>query len=363
MKKHVLHLFFLSLLVYYPLYSTAQITISASDIGQFYTIGNTITERFDTLPKNYDIGMPGANNTWDFSVSGLQSLTQMVIDPNNTTAAESFPEANIAFEFDFEEEGVTGVSYNFLTLSDSELTFWGTYSFSQQAGTDYEQIIMNNPARRALALPLTFGSSWSYNGTQTISTNFDGSSFSQENNLDYTYEVDAYGSIIFPDGSNSQALRIKETQTIVTEVVPGFPMTTNSVDFVFLAQDGQVLALSAEAASPANQGTIQGTLSWSVADLSSSAQELLNQGFLISAIAPNPVQQNAQVSYHLPRATNIQLQLLDLHGRIVKILMQGRQAAGPHQLTFSVDQLPSGSYTLSLRTSKGALSQKILVQH
>ncbi|HKK76880.1 MAG TPA: T9SS type A sorting domain-containing protein [Saprospiraceae bacterium] len=363
MKKYLIHLLIFSLFAVCPSKITAQIIIGGTNFSDFFAEGNVITERFDTTSQTYDIGMPGAGNNWDFSAENLGTASQLVVDPASTPAASNFQDANISIVLDFEEQGVTGSLYNYLSLDDSGLNFLGSYSASDQQNQDFEQLITNTPPRLELPIPLSYEAIWSYEGLQAISTNFDGGNFTQENILEFDGEVDAYGNITLPDGGTSEALRIKETRRSTSEPVPGFPIVVESVSFVFMTEDGDVLTIAADAASPSDQGMIQGTLSWTSPDLSSAAQKLLDEGFHLSNISPNPVKESAQIWYDLPSAENIQVFLFDINGRPVKKLVQAKQAAGRHTLIIPTSDLPAGQYIISLTAKNGVLSRKLLVKH
>ena len=79
-----------------PLFLNAQITMTQ---GDFPSIGDVLVDAVDTLADTLDVGMPGPNQSWDFSdlQEGLVAVTA-VIDPDTTALAADFPDANVAFE-------------------------------------------------------------------------------------------------------------------------------------------------------------------------------------------------------------------------------------------------------------------------
>lgn len=64
--------------------------------------------------------------------------------------------------------------------------------------------------------------------------------------------------------------------------------------------------------------------------------------------APNPVSGSALLSYFLPVAGPVRLELYDVAGRLVRRLTEGEREAGRGTITAALDDLPSGSYTVLL---------------
>ncbi|WP_345113111.1 CehA/McbA family metallohydrolase [Hymenobacter algoricola] len=82
-------------------------------------------------------------------------------------------------------------------------------------------------------------------------------------------------------------------------------------------------------------------------------------------VFPNPVQGGAvTLSYGLPTATRVTLEVLDNLGRTVSVLAQDEaQSAGPHAYTLPVSQLSlaPGLYTVRLVQAAGTTYRKLLV--
>lgn len=81
---------------------------------------------------------------------------------------------------------------------------------------------------------------------------------------------------------------------------------------------------------------------------------------------PNPVRGQTLVSWSLPAAMPVELNIVDIRGRIIRQLFRGRQSAGTHQLYWngqeqSGKKVSSGLYLLHLVTPQKVLVQKLTV--
>ena len=65
--------------------------------------------------------------------------------------------------------------------------------------------------------------------------------------ISHQSSVDGYGTLILPDGSSQEALRIKSVETSDGEV---------TTSFLFLAKNGAYLGIEAEESTPGDEGTI-----------------------------------------------------------------------------------------------------------
>jgi hypothetical protein len=78
-----------------------------------------------------------------------------------------------------------------------------------------------------------------------------------------------------------------------------------------------------------------------------------NNGDEIIGIVPNPATDQLQVDLLLGTDGPVTLEVCDFFGRCRALLDLGLQTAGIHTATLSIVDLPTGSYTLRLRTSSG----------
>ena len=88
------------------------------------------------------------------------------------------------------------------------------------------------------------------------------------------------------------------------------------------------------------------------ASTSASAKTALNPSY------PNPFNSETILSYTLPTASDIRLEVFTLSGQRVAVLHEGFQVAGYHTIAMDASALASGVYLYRLTTPEGRFVQK-----
>lgn len=76
---------------------------------------------------------------------------------------------------------------------------------------------------------------------------------------------------------------------------------------------------------------------------------------------PNPFNPSTQIDFSLPQTSDVQLTVYDMLGRRVATLVDGKQRAGQHSVTFDASNLSSGVYIYQLKTDGFSKSKKMLL--
>ncbi len=77
--------------------------------------------------------------------------------------------------------------------------------------------------------------------------------------------------------------------------------------------------------------------------------------------APNPFSSSALLSYELSVEAPVTLRVLDVRGRELRTLVEGRQPAGLHVARFAAGDLPPGVYFVHLRSGAFSRSQRVVL--
>jgi len=84
-------------------------------------------------------------------------------------------------------------------------------------------------------------------------------------------------------------------------------------------------------------------------------------GFVLDDIYPNPLNGIATIKYNLHNACNVSLSILDLQGRQIQVLFNGRQRTGEYQVVLNGKMLPSGTYVLRIVAGVRIQSRKLVI--
>ena len=76
---------------------------------------------------------------------------------------------------------------------------------------------------------------------------------------------------------------------------------------------------------------------------------------------PNPFNSSTTISYSLPHANDVMLDVFDITGRVISTLVEGAQAAGTHNVHFDAGTLPSGIYIYRLQAGSNSQSRKLIL--
>jgi len=82
-------------------------------------------------------------------------------------------------------------------------------------------------------------------------------------------------------------------------------------------------------------------------------------GLEVNALYPNPTRGELKVEFTIAEQRRIQVSLIDIHGRLVKQLEDDTYIVGSYLNTYTIDDLPSGIYFVSVESEKGRTTRKI----
>lgn len=74
---------------------------------------------------------------------------------------------------------------------------------------------------------------------------------------------------------------------------------------------------------------------------------------------PNPFNPSTVITYQLPEAREVSLEVYNLAGRLVNTLDEGRKTAGTHSVNFDAAHLSSGVYIYRLVAGNTDITKKM----
>lgn len=140
---------------------------------------------------------------------------------------------------------------------------------------------------------------------------------------------------------------------------PGFEVDS-TVDFTAEIARPERLTEETLAISTQTADTLLNALSEARAAVTSEREESSAVGF---TVFPNPVSERLYVRYHLTDEAPVTLTLLTMAGAIIQTLQHSeQQAAGAYEVGFSVSNVPTGMYLVSMQIGKLTFTQRIVVK-
>ncbi len=86
-------------------------------------------------------------------------------------------------------------------------------------------------------------------------------------------------------------------------------------------------------------------------------------GIFDLSVFPNPVSDNARLSYSVPLNTWVEISLYDIAGRKRMLLFEGESNKGTYVLELNATGLEDGIYYIRIQTGEGSISRKIVVSN
>ena len=353
----------------------AQIVITRSSIEDFFNSEFSVVSMMsfdaDRIAEILDI--KGADQVWDFTdmefdyaVTGSGRIqTFESVEGTLGEEFEHFGQANNVIRADIiitqthegEEFDYTFASYEYSLMSDEEYKLLGTVltEFIVPEVREIEGLIKKMPGQVMYKFPVTYESSWeSVFEERSVFFGFD-------NSFDYTEEVvvDGWGELVTPYGT-FEVLRVNRLkkmdlgftfiESLEVEFVNanGMPLATIEVDIEF--GTGEIDTEYAEASLSL---ILTETSAQQEPAMELPARATLHQNY------PNPFNPTTQISFDLAEASHVRLEVFDVSGRRVAVLVDGGRPAGGHIVHFDASGLTSGIYVTRLEAGGQSFMRKM----
>jgi hypothetical protein len=323
MKKLVYALLTLAL----PMSAMAQPVI---DSAEYYHVGQTFNYRHCS---NVTPGPAGANQNWNFA-----SVTDSLIEIDTVLAATSPANALLTFN------GIT----TYLSISDTETAVTGI-DFGAQASVSYNSNITS------VLHPISYLDTATSNFTEVLSAAVNGTGAG--NSL---MKVDGYGTLITPQGTFTNVLRVKFNQTeIDTTGLGNETITVVSYRWFDSSHKQPLMRIDSMSGSGLAPILITSTAYYTT-DTPTAVKNIAQKRFTNAHLDNNGLTLKA----NLTQGQEYRIALIDMNGHLVYI--KTFAASGRELEHFAIPvELPAGTYVGSisqLNTNEQVLTIKVAKQ-
>lgn len=133
--------------------------------------------------------------------------------------------------------------------------------------------------------------------------------------------------------------------------------------------DGSTLELTDPDSDNALSGSwmastrLGGTPGWENGSIPTSNEDELGspKSFALNQNYPNPFNPSTNISFRLPKASQVQLTVYNMLGQKVRTLVDGNLNSGNHSVKFNASNLSSGIYLYQLKTPASTLTQRMVL--
>jgi hypothetical protein len=336
MRKTLQKLLLLALLGF-SLKSIAQPTLTAA--GCSPVIGTTTTS---VSNAGFAQGAAGANQTWNFGTLGnTGSTTSQFIALGSAPNGALFTNSNLASS--------SGGAYAFYNSTSNALTLNGIVSPSGGP------VITYSNGEDGLRFPFTYGNTY----TDTWAATFiSGVAFFRTGST--TVTADGYGTLITPQGTFTNALRIHFVQTYHDS--SDFAVGDYTNDEYFWYKEGIKEALASTFTFTSNfAGQTNTSTGGSYASGTVGIEG--NTASLAFVLAPNPAQDVINIAINDNSLSQIKTRIINQLGQEVASAENVNYLSG-NTMQFDVAHLKNGIYQLQLINEKGTIeTRKFVVSH
>lgn len=299
-----------------------------------------IGDRYDLalFTGNIDPGEAGSNVTWNFSETASNGSSILyALDPAQTPYNDSYPDANIAFNYNNEE------AYSYGLTSHSEFLNLGTASIQNSI----EVIIYYSDPAKLMAYPFQYNDSFN----DTFSGSFSGGTLEVHQSGTITSIADGWGSITTPYTTYNSVLRVKTQSTQIDSAWMNgnfiYTATTYYTDFEWYAPDIHMPVFSINIQESSGVSDTTGrylTTPQSIAE-SGSISDMI--------IFPNPATDYTTVLFKIDNSNTVSINVTDLSGRKVIHVNKDISSVGTQNIKLDLRSLRAGIYFVNINVSSG----------
>jgi len=327
-----------------PLAASAQIpTLTSSTnpvIGDSHLIYST---------DSFNVGSGGASATWDFSTLPINATDTLYYSACSASPyCSDFPGTTVYAH----QPGNPASVYN--NTSAGAISLAGEYSTGPVAYTNYEDM---------LRYPFTYNSTFVDSFAATFVSG--GNTYNRKGAS--TVTADGYGTLILPNGTYTNALRVYMTEDYSdSTVISGIPFGYSYLTYTYIwyvpnARQGLLF----QSQTTTSLGTVTPKRAQftdqTPASIAALSTNNLQSGGTSLLLYPNPVSDELNIDFSLENAGHVRISVIDIVGREVAIITDANFNAGKQHLNFATMTLRKGMYIVKMQSDKETSIRKIEV--
>lgn len=340
--------------------TVAQITITVADVQTTWTVGFSAATNLDTVAGSINIGQLGSTS-WNFAVlASHMSFTTTQVNPASTPYAANFPGATHARYSNGTVPGIPSESWGYASLTSTSALFHGGVSVvTYVPGFPFTTYQTFAPHEIELQLPLTFNTSWQYNGIETaISLRPPLPADTVTTTLNVVETADAYGPMTMPGGSVANALRLRRDERRTSSQGGN----SRHISYIFLTRTGEsVVVETNDTVSTTGVIQVEGVtwirqpMPYVEGGQGKPVEFALDQNF------PNPFNPRTSIRFAIAERGKVTLAVFDVVGREVASLVKEVRALGLYEVEWDASNMTSGVYFCRLATANFIKTRKLVL--
>lgn len=79
------------------------------------------------------------------------------------------------------------------------------------------------------------------------------------------------------------------------------------------------------------------------------------------SVSPNPIAKTAEIKYEIAEQGNVKIELFDVTGKVVKVIVDENQSKGLHSVSFDKSSLSAGNYFFTISNANATETKKIVI--
>lgn len=290
---------------------------------------------------SFNVGSSGAGVTWNFSTLPINTTDTTYASACSTSPyCSTFPGTTVYAHTQ------ASTSYLFYNTTTTTFSIAGEYSTGAIPYSNYEDI---------LRYPFTYNSTYvdSFAATYVSGS----STFNRSGAI--TVTADGYGTLILPNGTFTNALRIHRSENYSDSMV-GFPFGFSYLTdiYTWYVPGIRQALLSQTQLTIVGSGPTPKTAFFTnqTPSLGASNLQMTDEAFILY---PNPVKDELNIEFMMDQPGYVHISISDIIGRNVAIITNGTFNSGKQHFSYPTSSLQKGLYIVKMQTENETVTRKI----